>query len=109
MSQRVLVDHERRDYANVCWKPGSSTDNSNLPARDSRRRELSGDDIPRHWQYSHEDFYDISELSEEHAFDGDTLASAIGATFARRGTPLPVAPPVALTRVFGDDAMKQTQ
>jgi len=55
------------------------------------------------------DFYDIYELSEEHAFDGDTLASAIAATFARRGTALPIEPPVALTRVFGDDAVKQTQ
>jgi predicted nucleotidyltransferase component of viral defense system len=55
------------------------------------------------------DFYDVYLLSDEHAFDGATLVAAISATFARRDTVLPVEPPVALTRLFGDDAAKATQ
>lgn len=55
------------------------------------------------------DFYDIYALAEEHAFDGATIAAAITATFARRGTPLPTEPPIALTRSFGDDAVKRVQ
>jgi predicted nucleotidyltransferase component of viral defense system len=55
------------------------------------------------------DFYDVNALAEDHAFDGATLASAIVATFARRDTPLPSEPPVALTQVFGDDRAKQGQ
>jgi nucleotidyltransferase AbiEii toxin of type IV toxin-antitoxin system len=55
------------------------------------------------------DFYDLFVLSNGHAFDGSTLASAIKATFARRRTSLPAAVPVALTTAFGEDAEKQTQ
>jgi hypothetical protein len=55
------------------------------------------------------DFYDLFVLSNRHAFDGATLASAIKATFARRQTSLPAAVPVALTAAFAEDAEKQTQ
>jgi hypothetical protein len=37
------------------------------------------------------------------------LAQAIAATFNRRGTPLPIEPPAALTASFGDHAAKQLQ
>lgn len=55
------------------------------------------------------DFYDVYALTAAHAFDGATIAAAIAATFARRGTLLPPKPPVALTHSFGDDAAKRTQ
>jgi hypothetical protein len=55
------------------------------------------------------DFYDVWILSEFHAFDGATLSMAIAATFARRNTPIPVEPPVALTALFGSDPAKQAQ
>src|SRR5690348_3047755 len=55
------------------------------------------------------DFYDLFVLSNWHAFDGSTLASAIKATFARRQTSLPAAAPIALTTAFAEDAEKQTQ
>lgn len=55
------------------------------------------------------DFYDLFALSNRHAFDGSTLASAIKATFARRRTSLPAAIPIALTTAFAEDAEKQTQ
>ncbi len=55
------------------------------------------------------DFYDVWLLSETHRFDGVRLASAIAATFARRGTPLPVDTPLALTEQFARDPAKQTQ
>lgn len=55
------------------------------------------------------DFYDVWLLSETHQFDGVTLASAIAATFARRGTPLPEHTPLALTEQFARDPAKQAQ
>jgi hypothetical protein len=55
------------------------------------------------------DFYDIWLLSRTYEFEGDALARAIAATFARRKTPVPVDPPYALTRAFADDRAKQQQ
>ncbi len=55
------------------------------------------------------DFFDVVVLSETFDFDGVVLARAIGATFDRRGTPLPEALPVALTPAFSLDAAKQSQ
>lgn len=55
------------------------------------------------------DFHDIAVLSRLFAFDGALLVRAIRATFARRGTPLPKWPPVALTPAFGDEAGKRLQ
>ena len=55
------------------------------------------------------DFYDLWTLGRTFTFEGAALASAIQATFARRGTPLPTQPPLALTSAFGEDAAKQMQ
>ena len=55
------------------------------------------------------DFYDLVELARRFAFDGDALRSAVEATFTRRGTPVPVGPPVALTEEFAADKSKQAQ
>lgn len=55
------------------------------------------------------DFYDLWVLARDFDFEGTTLARAIRATFERRGTALPAAPPVALTEEFSGDKTKQTQ
>jgi hypothetical protein len=55
------------------------------------------------------DFFDIATIARRTDLDGATLARALAATFARRGTALPAQPPVALTRAFGDDDAKQRQ
>ncbi len=55
------------------------------------------------------DFFDIRLLSRLFEFDGTTLAQAVAATFARRGTPLPVELPIALTQEFSADKGKETQ
>ena len=55
------------------------------------------------------DFYDVWHLARRDAFDGATLAEAVRATFARRGTPVPDGAPLALTDEFALDAGKQTQ
>lgn len=55
------------------------------------------------------DFYDIWILSRAFSFNDDRLARAIAATFARRGTPIPTAPPEALTPAFAADDRKRAQ
>ena len=55
------------------------------------------------------DLYDIWVLSQRFHFDGDRLARAIEATFARRGTPLPQSPPLAFTPTYTQDSQKQAQ
>jgi len=55
------------------------------------------------------DFYDIWILSRSFSFDGDRLARAIAATFARRGTAIPVDRPDALSPAFAADKLKQEQ
>lgn len=55
------------------------------------------------------DFYDIWVLARRFTFEGDLLCQAIQATFARRGTPFPAGPPVALTPAFSHDRDKRTQ
>ena len=55
------------------------------------------------------DFYDVWTLACAFPFGGATLSQAIEATFARRGTSLPLEPPLALTKVFGEDPAKQIQ
>lgn len=55
------------------------------------------------------DFYDVALLARDYDFDGELLCRAIRATFERRGTPLPLATPIALTAAFADDATKRTQ
>jgi hypothetical protein len=48
-------------------------------------------------------------LATTGAFRGEALARALAATFERRRTPLPEAPPLALTAEFSEDRAKQTQ
>jgi predicted nucleotidyltransferase component of viral defense system len=55
------------------------------------------------------DFYDIWVLATLTEVEGDRLASAIRATFDRRGTAIPDALPDALTPAFAQDAQKQQQ
>jgi predicted nucleotidyltransferase component of viral defense system len=55
------------------------------------------------------DFYDIWVLKRTFAFEGDVLARAIAATFARRKTEIPVERPDALSRAFAEDPLKQRQ
>lgn len=55
------------------------------------------------------DFYDIWILSRSFTFDDDRLARAIAATFARRGTEIPIDLPDALSPAFAADEQKQQQ
>jgi predicted nucleotidyltransferase component of viral defense system len=55
------------------------------------------------------DFYDIWILARSQEFDGDKLARAIAATFARRKTGIPSERPDALTPAFAEDQTKQRQ
>ncbi len=52
---------------------------------------------------------DCIVLLDNLELDGATIARAVSATFARRGTPMPVAPPIGLTDDFASDADKQKQ
>lgn len=55
------------------------------------------------------DYFDLHFLATGHSFDGQTLAQAMTATFARRGTSIPATAPVGLTETFSTDANKLTQ
>lgn len=55
------------------------------------------------------DFHDIATIAQRTELDGATLAQAIAATFARRGTALPETPPLALTSAFADEPPKRRQ
>lgn len=55
------------------------------------------------------DFFDIWVLALMFEFDGSRLTQGIRATFERRRTPIPVAPPLALTDEFYADPVKQIQ
>jgi hypothetical protein len=55
------------------------------------------------------DLYDIWVLSRTYEFEGDDLARAIAATFARRNTEIPPELPDALTHAFADDPAKIQQ
>ena len=48
-------------------------------------------------------------LTREHTFEGDALARALAATFARRKTGIPTERPIGLTMTFADDPTKQQQ
>src|SRR5260370_6055676 len=54
------------------------------------------------------DFYDIWMLARSYDFEGDRLARAVAATFARRKTEIPADPPDALTPAFAEDRTKQS-
>lgn len=53
------------------------------------------------------DYLDLSVLLEREALNPATLAEAIAATFARRGTALPVDTPMGLSDEFANDASRQ--
>jgi len=55
------------------------------------------------------DFYDLWFLSRSWPFQIIALSNAIRATFERRGTPLPVTAPLALTPGFHSDDQKSLQ
>ena len=55
------------------------------------------------------DFHDVLVLSRTFLFADDRLATAIAATFARRGTAIPAVLPDALTQDFAADVSKQNQ
>lgn len=55
------------------------------------------------------DFYDVHVLASTFSFDGPVIAEAIRATFERRGTTLPDARPLVLTRDFLAAPERQTQ
>ena len=55
------------------------------------------------------DFYDLWFLSRSWPFQLIALADAIRATFERRGTPLPIGTPFALTPEFHSDRQKSLQ
>lgn len=55
------------------------------------------------------DFYDLRIMGKTFPFEGEILAKAIEATFARRKTALPDVLPLALTSEFSQDPGKQTQ
>jgi Nucleotidyl transferase AbiEii toxin, Type IV TA system len=55
------------------------------------------------------DFYDLAVIARRTDLDGNTLANAIAATFARRATALPAMRPLALTSAFSDDPGKLRQ
>jgi len=53
------------------------------------------------------DFFDLYVLSRTMSFDGDVLVGAVRATFNRRRTAIPTAPPPVLSREFASDAAKR--
>jgi hypothetical protein len=55
------------------------------------------------------DFFDLDRIARSSELDGNTLVAAVRATFARRGTPLPAAAPIALTQGFAAVPAKQRQ
>lgn len=55
------------------------------------------------------DFFDLAMIARTSALDGGTLVEAFHATFARRGTALPLVEPVALTPEFAADPIKERQ
>lgn len=54
------------------------------------------------------DLYDLELIRRTFPFD-DTLVTAVAATFARRGTPIPSEVPVGLSDAFAADSVKQAQ
>lgn len=55
------------------------------------------------------DFYDLWVIASQFSFDGSSLAGAVKATFARRGTQVPSDVPVALSKGFAEDPGKASQ
>lgn len=55
------------------------------------------------------DFFDLHWLSQNQKFAGDLLIKSVQTTFARRKTPIPNNPPLALSEAFASDAGKILQ
>lgn len=55
------------------------------------------------------DYFDVWLLSGKFDFQGERLAQAIAATFARRNTEIPATVPVGLSTVYATEPIKQTQ
>jgi len=55
------------------------------------------------------DYFDVWLLARRFDFQGERLAQAIAATFARRNTEVPATVPVGLSKGFATDPIKQTQ
>lgn len=55
------------------------------------------------------DFYDLWVIARKFDFNGETLSEAIGNTFSRRQTPLPVRSPSGLSAEFHEDTQKNNQ
>lgn len=55
------------------------------------------------------DYHDVIVISRRFEFDGDVLAAALQATFARRATLIPTGVPSGLSDEFGADEEKQRQ
>ena len=55
------------------------------------------------------DYFDVWLLSQRFDFQGDALARAIAATFARRRTPVPNDVPAGLGSAFATEPTRQTQ
>lgn len=53
------------------------------------------------------DYYDLSEVALRCRVSGTSLRMAVAATFAQRGTPLPMEPPIGLTDAFYASRRKQ--
>lgn len=55
------------------------------------------------------DFFDLFTLASRFDFEGPDLVAAIGATFARRGVPIPAEPPMAFSSRFSEAPEKAAQ
>jgi len=55
------------------------------------------------------DFYDVFQLSDKFEFSGQLLSNTIQETFRRRGTDIPQSSPLAFTKEFSNDPLKQRQ
>lgn len=55
------------------------------------------------------DFFDLVFIARTSELDGGTLVDALRATFGRRGTPMPASTPIALTKEFAADPVKDKQ
>lgn len=53
------------------------------------------------------DYLDVAVIFDREVLDADTLATAIAATFARRGMAVPTQLPIGLTDEFANDRSRQ--
>jgi hypothetical protein len=55
------------------------------------------------------DFFDLHHLASQFEFDRETPVEAVGRTFARRRTTIPVEPPIGLTPAYWDNPSRPAQ